>query len=197
MAGSWLWRLSLRLATTMAKAPRTGLKAPESESSPANSNTARAPASIWPLAARMPKAMGRSNRPDSLGKSAGARLTMIFLLFGKTRPEFRMAERTRSRASLTSVSARPTRLKLGSPLAKWTSTRMRGARKPCRVRLLTWAKSGKEDCIVLVRFYLTTAPELRKAPVWCIDNGDLAQIAAVQVFTFGTKSACIDVSNCF
>jgi hypothetical protein len=34
---------------------------------------------IWPLAARMPSAIGRSKRPDSLGRSAGARLTVMRL----------------------------------------------------------------------------------------------------------------------
>ena len=55
----------------------------------------------------MPRAIGRSKRPDSLGRSAGARLTVMRLL-GNSKPELTMAARTRSRASLTSVSGRPT-----------------------------------------------------------------------------------------
>ena len=44
------------------------------------------PASIWPAAARMPSAIGRSKRPDSLGRSAGARLTVMRLLCGNAKP---------------------------------------------------------------------------------------------------------------
>ena len=74
----------------------------------------------------MPTAIGKSNRPDSLGKSAGAKLTVMRWLLGNAKPLLRMAERTRSRASRTSVSAKPTKLKLGKPLAKCTSTVTRG-----------------------------------------------------------------------
>jgi hypothetical protein len=49
---------------------------------------ARAP-SICPLAARMPSAIGRSKRPESLGRSAGARLTVIRLLCGNSSPQVR------------------------------------------------------------------------------------------------------------
>jgi hypothetical protein len=52
--------------------------------------------------------MGKSKRPDSLGKSAGAKLTVMRWLLGNAKPLLRMAERTRSRASRTSVSAKPT-----------------------------------------------------------------------------------------
>lgn len=76
------------------------------------------PPSIWPLAAKMPSAMGKSNRPESLGKSAGARFTVMRLLAGNSSPAFWMAERTRSRASLTSVSASPTSVKLGEAVGQ-------------------------------------------------------------------------------
>src|SRR3990167_3251442 len=46
----------------------------------------RRAASIWPLAARMPSAICRSNRPESLGRSAGARLTVMRLLCGNSSP---------------------------------------------------------------------------------------------------------------
>jgi hypothetical protein len=46
-----------------------------------------------------------------------------------------MAQRTRSRASLTSVSANPTKVKLGKPFAKCTSTVTAGACKPKSARL--------------------------------------------------------------
>ena len=81
--------------------------------------------------------MGKSSRPESLGKSAGARLTVMRLLLGNSSPEFWMAQRTRSRASLTSTSASPTSVKLGKPLAKWTSTVTRVASSPLNARLCT------------------------------------------------------------
>jgi hypothetical protein len=46
--------------------------------------------------------------------SAGARLT-VMRLPGKIRPEFLMAERTRSRDSLTAASGRPTTVRPGIP----------------------------------------------------------------------------------
>ena len=54
-------------------------------------------ASIWPAAARMPSAIGRSKRPDSFGRSAGARLTVTRLLCGNSSPLVCSAARTRSR----------------------------------------------------------------------------------------------------
>jgi hypothetical protein len=83
----------------------------------------------------MPKAMGKSKRPESLGKSAGAKFTVIRLLLGNSSPVFCSAQRTRSRASLTSVSASPTKVKLGKPFAKCTSTVTAGASKPSNARL--------------------------------------------------------------
>ena len=70
-------------ASASASAPRTGRSSPASDSSPANSQRRqRAPVDL-PAAARMPSAIGRSKRPDSLGRSAGARLTVMRLLCGK------------------------------------------------------------------------------------------------------------------
>ncbi len=127
-------------ASAIASAPCTGRSWPPSESSPANSNASSRAASIWPAAARMPSAIGRSKRPDSFGRSAGARLTVTRLLCGNSRPLVCSAARTRSRDSLTSVSARPTSVKLGRPLARWTSTVTAGASRPRRARLWTRAK---------------------------------------------------------
>ena len=136
-----------RRASAMASAPRTGRSSPASESSPANSKRSSRAASSWPAAARMPSAIGRSKRPDSFGRSAGARFTVTRLLCGNSRPLVCSAARTRSRDSLTSVSARPTSVKLGSPLARCTSTVTAGARgragrgcgrrrRPCDGRLV-------------------------------------------------------------
>ena len=130
-------------ARLVASAPRTGRSSPDSESSPANSYPASWLASICPLAARMPNAMGRSKRPESLGRSAGARLTVMRLLVGNSSPAFCRADRTRSRASFTSTSAKPTSVKLGNPLARCTSTVTAGACRPTNARLCTKARLMK------------------------------------------------------
>jgi hypothetical protein len=64
---------------------------------------------------------------------------MMRLLDGNAKPLFKMAERTRSLASRTSVSAKPTNANWGKPLAKCTSTVTAGARKPQTVQLCTCA----------------------------------------------------------
>ncbi len=88
----------------------------------------------WPFAARMPMAIGRSKRPDSFGRSAGARLT-VTLRAGNSNRAFCSAARTRSRASRTSVSASPTMCTPGRPPARCTSTVTLGASTPDRPRL--------------------------------------------------------------
>jgi hypothetical protein len=75
--------------------------------------------------------------PRVLGRSAGARLTVILLLWGNSRPALSRAERTRSRASFTSVSTSPTSMKVGRPLARCTSTVTAAASSPTRARLCT------------------------------------------------------------
>ena len=61
-----------------------------------------------------PRAMARSSEAPALRRSAGARLTVI-RRGGWTYPAFRNAPRTRSRASCSAASARPTIVKPGSP----------------------------------------------------------------------------------
>ena len=73
-----------------------------------------------PFAARMPSAIGRSKRPPSLGRSAGARLTVIAAR-GYSNCAFWIAARTRSRASFTAVSGRPTIEVPGRPPDRCTS----------------------------------------------------------------------------
>ncbi len=58
--------------------------------------------------------MGRSYDGPSLGRSAGARLTVI-LLAGKSAPEFLIADLTRSLDSSTALSGSPTIVKEGRP----------------------------------------------------------------------------------
>src|SRR5512143_1604973 len=61
----------------IGNAPRIGRSVPVSASSPANSWLASGEVGNCSVAARMPSAMGRSKRPDSFGRSAGARFTVI------------------------------------------------------------------------------------------------------------------------
>ena len=77
-------------------------------------------------------------RPDSFGRSAGARLT-VMRRAGSSKRALRMAARTRSRLSFTSVSARPTMLKCGRPPVRCTSTTTSGASMPASARLRTMA----------------------------------------------------------
>src|SRR6266699_4368286 len=123
----------------IASAPRTGRSSPLSESSPANSYFEKPSAWSWCEAARMPSAMGKSNRPLSLGSSAGARLT-VMRRAGNSKREFTSAARTRSRLSFTSVSGRPTMVNEGRPFPRCTSTVTSGASSPESARLWSTAR---------------------------------------------------------
>lgn len=90
-------------------------------------------------AARMPIAIGRSKRPDSLGRSAGARLT-VMRRAGIWKPAFCSAACTRSLDSRTSASGRPTMVNFGKPLARCTSTLTARASMPARARLRNTAR---------------------------------------------------------
>ena len=123
-----------------ASAARIGRSSPDSDSSPTSSRSCSASGGISPAAAAMPMAMGRSKRPDSLGRSAGARLTVMRRL-GNSTPLCRSAARTRSRLSRTDTSGSPTMLKAGRPLARCTSTETGGAVRPSSARLCTTARA--------------------------------------------------------
>ena len=82
-----------------------------------------------PVAARMPRAIGRSNDAPSFRMSAGARFTVIRSK-GKAKPALRIAVRTRSRLSRTAESGRPTVVKAGRPAVMSTSTRTSAASTP-------------------------------------------------------------------
>ena len=82
-------------------------------------------------ASAMATAIGRSRPVPSLRSSAGARLT-VKRVFGNCSSLFLIAERTRSRASLTVVVARPTRKNFTSPprlmsASTWTGRTSRPA----------------------------------------------------------------------
>src|SRR5919108_745538 len=86
----------------------------------------------------MPSAIGRSKRPPSFGRSAGARFTVIRPA-GNSKREFSSAARTRPLLSFTTVAGRPTIQNAGSPLARLTSTCTRGACSPTCARQATRA----------------------------------------------------------
>ncbi len=117
-----------------ASRPRTGRTAPSSESSPANRRPSANEAGTCPVAARMPRAMGRSSPDPVLRRSAGARFTTI-LLVGIVNPAALMAARTRSRASCTAVSGMPTMAMPGMPFDTATSTVTGSASTPRSVAL--------------------------------------------------------------
>src|SRR5690348_11620207 len=105
----------------------------------------------------MPSAIGRSNRPPSLGRSAGARFTVIRPA-GNSKRELSSAARTRSLLSFTTVAGRPTMQKAGRPLARLTSTCTRGACSPTSARQATRATDITDPAAVLSKVGRALAP---------------------------------------
>lgn len=66
---------------------------------------------------------------------------------GKSNPALRIALRTRSLLSLTAVSGRPTRVRLGRPLARCTSTLTAGACTPTWARLWMMARDMRRSSL--------------------------------------------------
>ena len=106
-AGTKTWVNPSSLArATIGRMPAVWRRLPSSESSPRNTVFDRL-ADTCPVLTRMPMAMGRSYAGPSFLRSAGARLAVMRRI-GNSQPELRMAARTRSRASWTALSGRPT-----------------------------------------------------------------------------------------
>ena len=101
-------------ARAMGSTPATGRSRPSRLSSPRKAVCFEGLRTA-PEAARMLKQMGRSYWVPAFFTLAGARLT-VMRLTGKLSPEFFAAARTRSRASFTAASGRPTMSKPGRPL---------------------------------------------------------------------------------
>ncbi len=76
-----------------------------------------------PAAASAAMAIAKSNAVPRFGRDAGMRFTVIFRRLSGS-PEFCAADRTRSFASLSAESGRPSRTKAGSvcPMSASTST---------------------------------------------------------------------------
>ena len=103
-----------RAATAMESAPRTGRRSPSRPSSPTTSDSWSRSGSSCPLATSSPRAIGRSKALPALGRSAGARFTVIRLR-GKLNPALTRAALTRSRPSFTAPWGIPTVAKRGQP----------------------------------------------------------------------------------
>src|SRR5699024_4295315 len=139
-AGTTSLRPSAAAATAAGRAASIRRSSPVRPSSPMNAVSRRESGGIWPLAARMPSAIGRSKRPPCLGRSAGARLTVMRRCGNSNWAQW-IAARTRSLASRTAASGRPTMDMPGSPPARWTSTATAGAETPARARPCTSASA--------------------------------------------------------
>ena len=72
-----IWRFAFSAEITAGIAPCTPRKEPVRANSPKNSKRLSKSESICPDAARIPMAIGKSKRPPSFGKSAGARLMVM------------------------------------------------------------------------------------------------------------------------
>ena len=108
-------------ASTIGSTPRTGRRAPSSESSPTSHTDAASAAVTRPAAISTPAAIARSSSAPSLRSSAGDRLTRMVLVSIR-HPRWRMAASTRSRASRTAGSGSPTTASCGVPARASTST---------------------------------------------------------------------------
>ena len=113
---------SARQLMASAIAPRTGRTDPSSPSSPTKADRASATGGTWPNAARRATAIGRSKPDPDLGRSAGARLT-VMRRGGSPSPVWARAAKTRSLPSRTAPAGSPTTVKMGSPFWTFTSTR--------------------------------------------------------------------------
>ncbi len=104
--------------------------------SPKTATRSRTDAGSWPTAASTPQATARSKPGPSLRSAAGARLTVIRRA-GNSKPELRIAERTRSRDSRTARSPSPTIVNAGSPGRMSTSTVTRRLSTPWIAKVVT------------------------------------------------------------
>src|SRR4051812_10823956 len=105
---------------------------------------------MWPPTARIAQAMARSKPGPALRIDAGARLT-VTRLRGNSKPELRIAARTRSRASRTARSPSPTIVKFGKPVRTSTSTVTRRLSTPWIAKVVTWANMPRDATGAIAR----------------------------------------------
>ena len=132
-----------RAPSAIASAPRTGRSAPPSDSSPQTAQ--RAERFGRQLTARRQQADGerqveaRARLAQVRGREVGGEP----LRAGTREPEFSSAARTRSRASRTAASGRPTTVNAGSPRRTSTSTVTSRLSTPSRANVATLASTRR------------------------------------------------------
>ena len=123
-------RPARRAATATGSTPRVGWMPPSSDSSPTTSAVVEAARRARRRrAASTPSAIGRSKPAPTLRTSAGDRFTVIRVR-GNSKPELRIAVRTRSPLSRTLASGRPTSVRPGKPFETSTSAKTSTASRP-------------------------------------------------------------------
>ena len=130
-----------RNASAIGMAPAIAFTRPSRDSSPTTRYLWSRSDWMYPEACKRPRAMGKSNAVPSLRTCAGARFT-VMRLSGNGKPLFAMAALTRSRLSRMDASGNPTVVKVGSPLARSTSTSIIQASTPSKVLLSTLASTA-------------------------------------------------------
>ena len=110
-----------RAASARASIPGTWRNEPLRPSSPQKARPSPQSGGRSPVATSNPTAMGRSSPAPALRTPEGARFTVTRDI-GQGRPLESTAARTRSRASRTAASGRPTMVNPGRPFVTWTST---------------------------------------------------------------------------
>ena len=113
-----------RAARTAGNTPRTGCMPPSSPSSPTMTASSNAAGDTRPVARATDAAIDRSNADPDFGIPAGDRFT-VMRWSSTSNPHDSNAARTRSRASRTDVSSRPTRVKATRPDPAYVSTSTR------------------------------------------------------------------------
>ena len=133
-----------RAASAIASAPGTGAdRAVERQLADQRQPVAAPPTRAGPRrSAAPPRSPGPSPGP-ALRRLAGARLATI-RRSGNSKPQLTSAARTRSRASRTAVSGRPTTEKAGRPRWTSTSTRTGRAAMPSSVKVCARGEHGAD-----------------------------------------------------
>ncbi len=119
----------------------TGTSDPSRDSSPSARVFSTSSAGMMSSAASTASAMGRSKCEPSLGRSAGD-ILMVILRAGRAMAIAFNAARTRSRASETALSGRPTIAKEGMPGDKAHCTSTRRASMPWKATVYARATMG-------------------------------------------------------
>ncbi len=151
-------RLQYRAApSSCGRTPRIGRIAPSSESSPSTSTSSRHPSGSLSNAPSAASAIATSSAAPLLRKSAGARLTVMAYASSST-PRRASALATRTRASRTAASARPTIWKCDGPRWQQTSTRIGCASSPTSALACAVASPSGLPWIVALLLEVATMP---------------------------------------